>query len=459
MARLRDDRLRIAVGGRLNAGKSTLINALVGQQVAATGATECTTLVAWFRASHQNRIEVRRTDGGSYHVPGKPGGGVPGDLSALGSPRPEISEIVVEVVNDRLATEYTIVDTPGMDSLSGLDDVAMDALARADALLYVMPHPGEGDMAALEALRRRASASITSANVLGVLSRIDELGDGAADPWPDARRLAATYSARLSGLVATTIPVVGLLAQTALGDAFTEDDSRLVGRLATTATTSPLGLENALYSTGSFRTWESGPLAAAERERLLSLLGRHGLRAAVEAYGRGITGTAGLLDELRRRSGIDELLAAIRARFVAAADRLRAVTAMAALDDASSAGGRTPAERDALAALRAELAEVRRHPLLRQAELGAALADLAARRLRLGGTEAGALLALATGTGAAACLGLPADASGRLIARAADAQIRLWRQLEDASSRVTSRHARTARELCEALYFGAVADH
>jgi hypothetical protein len=452
-ARLRDGQLRIAVGGRLKAGKSTMINALVGQKVAATGATECTMLVAWFRACYLNRIEVKLVSGESYYVPGKPGGGVPDDLTALGAPRSQISEIVVEVVNDRLAGDYTIVDTPGMDALSGLDAIAMSALTRADALLYVMPHPGEGDMAALEALRQQASRSISAVNVLGVLSRIDELGDGITDPWPGARRLAATYSARLNGLVATTVPIVGLLAETALGDAFTEYDTQQVARLADSAGQDPASFRNALYSARSFRGWQGGPLTAAERDRLLGLLGRHGLHMATEAHRRGVTGPVALRAELRRCSGIDELLTHIHTRFTGAADRLRAASALAVLDGISPDDWDEAAGRQAFAALRVRLAELRGHPALRQAELGAALADLVTGRLRLTAPETERLLALATGNDAPACLSLPQGASNQQIAAAADAMARSWRGLEDAPSRVTSRHARTAREFCEALYF------
>lgn len=452
-ARLRDDQLRIAIGGRLKAGKSTLINALVGQQVAPTGAAECTKLVAWFRAGDLNRVEVRLVNGGSRYVSGKPGGGVPDDLSALGAVPEEIREIVVEVVNDRLAGQYTIVDTPGMDALSGLDDIAMGALAQADALLYVMPHPGEGDVAALEELRRQASSSLTAVNVLGVLSRVDELGDGVTKPWEHAKQLVDNYSAKLSGLMATIVPVIGLLAETAVGDEFTERDTKLVARLADTVGRDPVGFRNAIYSQKTFRNWESGPLSAAERERLLHLLGRHGLDMAVHAYGQGATGTVMLLAELRRRSGIDELLAFIDTRFVPAADRLRAASALAALDGVCATCPAQPRAREALAVLRARLAELRRHPLLRQVELGAALADLAAGQLELTAPQADWLLALATGNGAAQCLGLPPDASKRQIADAADAQVRQWRVLEHRKFLVTSHHARTAREFCEMLYF------
>ena len=43
-----DGPLRVAFAGRLKAGKSTLLNALVGEGLAATDATECTRVVTWY---------------------------------------------------------------------------------------------------------------------------------------------------------------------------------------------------------------------------------------------------------------------------------------------------------------------------------------------------------------------------------------------------------------------------
>ena len=42
-------RLRVAIAGRVKAGKSTLLNALVGERLAATDAGECTRIVTWYR--------------------------------------------------------------------------------------------------------------------------------------------------------------------------------------------------------------------------------------------------------------------------------------------------------------------------------------------------------------------------------------------------------------------------
>lgn len=451
--RLAEPALRLAVGGRVKAGKSTLVNALLGHRLAATAATECTLLVAWFRDSFVNRIEVRHHDGRIRYVPGKPGGGVPDDLSRLGSPREEIAEIVVEVANERLASGYTLVDTPGMDALSGLDDVSMSALARADALLYVTPHPGENDLEALEALRRKADEHVTALNVLGVLSRVDELGDGVGDPWPGARRIAARYGERLSGVAAGVVPVAGLLAETALGDHYTDADTALLLRLATAV---PADLGDALFSPDAFLSWDGLPITEAERRRLLDLLGRYGIGVAVAAVRQGNTSSAELLTVLRRHSGVDDLLDEIDGRFGTRADRLRAASAVALLEEVCTLG-RTPEETAALMALRSRLDALRRHPLMRQTALSPAMAALASGALVLPDDDRRALVRLATGQDAADCLGVPPDASRSALRKAADAEIRRWQAHEWSHSRLVQRHAQTARELCEAFYFATEA--
>lgn len=448
-ARLAEPTLRIAVGGRLNAGKSTLVNALLGQSLAATGATECTRLVTWYRSGPQNRVLVRLRDGSAHPVPGAAGGGVPEEPGALGAEAGEIAELVVEAPNQALGDSYLLVDTPGMDSLSGLDDLAMTALDRSDALLYVMPHPGQGDAEALEALRRQSGRGVTAARTLGVLSRIDELGRGTGDPWPQAGRLCATYARRLTGLVADVVPVAGLLAQAGRCEGFTDRDAESVALLAALP---EARLKDALSSADAFLLWPDGPLGSADRGRLLSLLGRYGIQEAARCHGGGSTRV--LLAELRRRSGFDALEERVRREFVDRAGQLRAATALRALTAvAYGLGTGGPGEE-----LRAELALVRRHPVLRQAALSAALADLATGRLVLDEDRAEALRLLARGRTAAECLGLPAAAGPAETAERAAAETGRWRAYEPDLRRSVREHARTSRALCEALYFAAGAE-
>ena len=43
-----DEPLRVAIAGKVKAGKSTLLNALVGEEIAPTDAGECTRVVTWY---------------------------------------------------------------------------------------------------------------------------------------------------------------------------------------------------------------------------------------------------------------------------------------------------------------------------------------------------------------------------------------------------------------------------
>ena len=55
--------LRLAIAGMVKAGKSTLLNAMLGEQIAPTDAGECTRVVTWYRYSddpHDHAAHARR---------------------------------------------------------------------------------------------------------------------------------------------------------------------------------------------------------------------------------------------------------------------------------------------------------------------------------------------------------------------------------------------------------------
>ncbi|MDF2976257.1 MAG: GTP-binding protein HSR1-related protein [Actinomycetospora sp.] len=422
VTRLGEPRIRVAVGGRMNAGKSTLVNALLQERLAATGATETTRLVTWFRHGHQARVRVHGRDGGERVLPLAPGGGVGasvGDADTAG-----IGHLTVETPNDAL-TRHTLVDTPGMDSLSRLDPDSLAALGDADAVVYLMPHPGANDVEAIDAVRGWAGGlRLGAANMLGVLSRVDTLSDD-DDPWPTARQVADRYARDLRAVLSDVVPVAGLLAETARGPDFTEADARC---LRTLADADRGRVTRALRSVQRLRRWEDAPLDAADRERLLEMLGLHGIRVGLALLDEGRRSTPALLEGFAQRSGI------------AALEHL---------------GWDAPDEVDrrALLALQSDLDRLRLEPALRQVELAGALVDLEAGRMRLGDEDVARLRDLATGVDDARRLGLEAGAAPAAVAAAAAAQIPQWRRLEARSSRVLQRHVRTARELCEHILF------
>ena len=64
-----DEPLRVAIAGKVKAGKSTLLNALVGEQVAPTDAGECTRVVTWYRDGTTPRIVLHPRTGAPRPLP------------------------------------------------------------------------------------------------------------------------------------------------------------------------------------------------------------------------------------------------------------------------------------------------------------------------------------------------------------------------------------------------------
>src|SRR3954453_2866708 len=64
-----DEPLRVAIAGKVKAGKSTLLNALVGEELAPTDAGECTKIVTWYRDGFANRFTMFPHEGEPRQVP------------------------------------------------------------------------------------------------------------------------------------------------------------------------------------------------------------------------------------------------------------------------------------------------------------------------------------------------------------------------------------------------------
>jgi hypothetical protein len=218
------------------------------------------------------------------------------------------------------------------------------------------------------------------------------------------------------------------------------------------AAADPAAMRAALYSDADFRDPPALPLPAEDRDRLLALLGRYGIRLALAELDSGVRGASALCKALRAHSGIDVLLDQLKRQFIDLADPLRARWAIAALDAVAWTAS-TSGDAAALARLRDDLAIAREHPRLRQFALFASLAELEGGEWEAPPEAAAELAALTTGTTVADQLGLPpsasaAEARARLIDR-----ITAWRILENTASRTTARHAREVREYLESLFF------
>ncbi|MDG4787060.1 dynamin family protein [Micromonospora sp. WMMD1102] len=294
-----DEPLRVAIAGRLKAGKSTLVNALIGRRVAPTEVGECTRVVTQFRYGTADRVDVVRRDGSRLSLPLDDSGMIP---QRLGVPRAEISYVDVTLTSDHLR-ELTVLDTPGLASTNtsvsagarrllfeaatapvddNIDDDSAGAIAGAEAIVYVFTQSvRDDDVAALEAFRS-VSARLASnpINSLGLFNKVDKLVGGAADPWPVAGPLAADQTGVLRRVVSEVVPVVGLLAETTEAGRLTAADCEALRTLAGL----PVAERVLLLASVDLFTSRDCPVPREQRERLLRLLDLYGIGFAIAQF-------------------------------------------------------------------------------------------------------------------------------------------------------------------------------
>ena len=234
--------LRVAIAGRVKAGKSTLLNALVGERLAPTDAGECTRIVSWYRrgpryeviarlrTGQEQALEFRRDDGALNVV-------------LNGVPEADVQYLDVRWPASTLE-RVTLIDTPGLASLNDENsrrtreflDHDGDHAPDADAVIYLMRHLHRSDVEFLDAFMDRSVAAASPG----------ERGRGALARRRDRRRparrdglgrtgspsaTATTPSVRT--LCATVVPMAGLLAETGL--TLREDEAAALRALAATA--------------------------------------------------------------------------------------------------------------------------------------------------------------------------------------------------------------------------------
>jgi len=353
--------VRLAVAGQIKRGKSTLVNALLDRDIAATGQLELTFNVTEFLgdAPEDLILYLGGADGPGTHLPldqlRQLSANDPANLELLR----RIARIVV-VLDHPLLKQIVLIDTPGLGSVYGedsaraeriladdLDEETVAALRRlrrteaeiallsqqeadrADAVLYMFSRdPGLVDKAAVSRFLRHDVRADPTASIraFGVLSRCDESWSRWAAEDVDvnpvdydpiervARPRIGRYLASepdIAQLFHTIVPVAGLVAAGA--QMLTAEQFEWLGVLAAYR---PECWVDWFESAANFMspTMDDPPLPLAQRRQLMRMLGPWGMLLAC-GYIRARCTKREVVELMVDRSGITDVRELVRGHF------------------------------------------------------------------------------------------------------------------------------------------------
>lgn len=445
--------IRIALAGTLKSGKSTLVNALVGECIAPTDATEATRIVTWFRHGPTPQATANHVGGRRSNVPivrtADGTGGLTFEFETLHPD--DVADIDVEWPAEELAAA-TIIDTPGTSSLT--PDVSArtlrllvppDGVPRVDAVVFLLRTLNAADIALLKQIGDLVGGSAGALGVIGVASRADEIGAGRIDAMLSANDVATRFTTELdrTGICQAVVPVSGLLALTAR--TLRQSEFAALQKLAGVQ---PAALNKAMLSADRFvRDDPTLPVDSATRAQLLDRFGMFGLRVSLALLRAGVDDADSLAADLLERSGLVALREVIDQHFAQRSDQLKSHTALVALRRFVRRHP-TPATPRILADIEPLLADTHAFEELRL------LSQLRSRPTTLTEDEMASLRRIIGGSGTAAAsrLGLSAERP-QDGPRAAFAAAQRWRRRAEhpLNDPFTSRACRAAVRSAEAL--------
>ncbi len=165
-----DRPLLLGVLGEFNAGKSTLINAFIGAEVAPMGVVPTTATLNVLRGGAERRVRLVLHDGSTREGGYAQLDGLLGEAESAGVDRVEI------VLPSETLERVWILDAPGTNALDPRhEELAQEAARRADAVLWIFDAAQAGkstETRVHEALRARGRL------VVPVLNKVDRLKAG-----------------------------------------------------------------------------------------------------------------------------------------------------------------------------------------------------------------------------------------------------------------------------------------
>lgn len=169
-----DNPLTIVVGGSTGAGKSTLVNTLLGEPLTQSGAIRPTTRhpVLLHRAEDEAALSPERF---LPTLPRTRTSGMNAGSQALPGLNPKIARALIPITTSALPQGIALIDAPDIDSVSEENrTLAKELLSAADLWLFVTTANRYADAVPWELLHEAAARSIAIAVVLNRVPEGDE---------------------------------------------------------------------------------------------------------------------------------------------------------------------------------------------------------------------------------------------------------------------------------------------
>lgn len=319
----------VAVFGRMKTGKSSLINALLGRDLAITGVEETTATVNVISHSDDPALCGQFT----VHWNDRPPETFPLERLALDWSG-KADEVVARVANTAYLQLYSddpalalheIIDTPGTGAVvSDHEKVAQAFLdpsvqegRKADALVYVFGINGrETDEESLKTFREGCLPGSRPYNSVGVLHKWDATYWNSGGDWEEIQKKAERLKNQMASVVADVIPVSAPIAMVAAR----ADDGDFADILALVSKKGSAKIESLLQDD---EDWDDDADCRAVRKRFAIpwICFRVCVREAVRLEDGSSPDS--LRGRLRELGGIDQLRAFLDRNFFKAAALIR----------------------------------------------------------------------------------------------------------------------------------------
>ncbi|PID39708.1 MAG: hypothetical protein CSB49_00870 [Proteobacteria bacterium] len=167
-----DRPLLVAVMGEFNTGKSTFVNALIGEEIAPMGITPTTATINVLKFGQERSARVIWRDDREELLPWEQVGAF---LRNLDHQRAREVRLVELLEPAEALLRVNVVDTPGLNSIvEEHEQTAREFLEQADAVIWLFAADQAGketEELALELLQKQRKKTV------GVLNKVDRLGD------------------------------------------------------------------------------------------------------------------------------------------------------------------------------------------------------------------------------------------------------------------------------------------